>query len=82
METEAAAVPTSEKPTVRIEQWRVGRLGGSGPKRIYGIAYGHPDPMFPDGTAIWTSEIVQSDYPNGLVETRNSIYTLGAQAPE
>lgn len=63
------------KPEVRIENWYVVV------KRIHGDAYGHP--RFDDGTAVVTSVIEKPKTPykeGDVVETRNTLYTLGKPA--
>ena len=62
-----------EKPQVKIENWMESRQG------FLGESVGHP--RFEDGTQIQTSFV--DDYKHGeykegdVVETQNTIYTLG-----
>lgn len=76
-------VPSDEKPRVRLENWSHFQFPFS---RLTGNAYGHP--FHADGEEVWSSRIllVQDDAdstivtlaPGVEVETRNSIYILGA----
>ena len=72
-------IPQEAKPACRIENWHTTRLG-DGNERLDGTVFGHPDPMFPDGSRIITSAIVLIDEDAEFAETRNSIYHLGARA--
>jgi hypothetical protein len=71
-----------EKPFVRLENWAVVeeklalRYEELKPgERLMGNILG--DARAPDGTLIYTSIILRVDIPNGVVETRNTLYHLG-----
>ncbi len=64
------------KPKIFIEDWKIVEwIWVDNTEVIIGRCYGHPN--IPDGTAIRTSEIVKKDIPNGVIETKNSMYILG-----
>lgn len=76
-----------DKPEVKIEQWWVAAAqdmllpfdlspNDDGYHFLHGVCTGHP--RLSDGTHIHTSYVVNFDWKNGRVETRNSIYILGA----
>ena len=71
-----------KKPTARIENWAVVDSVSSPDyrelepdRRLTGNIFGHAE--LPNGV-IYTSAIVSIDTARRLVETRNSVYELGA----
>ncbi len=72
---------------VVMQNWSVCEAPGGNPfiaperraKKLQGLVYGHPE--FPDGSQIMTSDIVEHDYANKTVRTRNTVYTLGKIDP-
>lgn len=65
-------VAASTKPTVGLENWvHVGNV-------LIGDVVGHP--RLGDAEGCRTSAIIRMDEANGICETRNTIYRLGAKA--
>lgn len=72
---------------VVMENWSICDAPGADPyqpperraKMLQGYVHGHPD--FEDGSQIMTSMIVEHDYPNRTVRTKNTVYTLGKIDP-
>lgn len=56
-----------------IQNWYV--MG----KLVVGNLFNDPTERFPDGAFIHTSDIVKIDEENALLETNNSIYSLGVK---
>lgn len=56
----------------RIENWYIGH-----DDRLYGEAYGHPDPKIPDGSPVITTRVVTYDRLNNRAVTQNTEYVLG-----
>jgi hypothetical protein len=77
----------TQKPSVKLEDWAVvpsaspGSYEGLGPgKLLVGRAFGHD--RIKSGMFIFTSTIVQVDTNNRIVETRNTVYSLGEMSRE
>lgn len=69
-----------QKQKARLENWHLRSNGFDGETRLHGQVYGHP--RFKDGDAVITSKLINKDWKNNLVETLNTIYTLGKQYDE
>jgi hypothetical protein len=76
-----------EKPTIKIEDWAIGSIGGepykapeAQSKALYGHVLDHP--THGDIPFARTSAIVNIDLANRRVETQNSIYLLGKINPD
>jgi hypothetical protein len=67
------------KPHARIEQWDL-ILSSN---RWYLVGFVFDDCKLPNGTLAVTSEAIEAYISNGVarVETKNSVYRLGAPAP-
>lgn len=63
-----------------IHNWYVtNSWSGSKGKLVVGNLFNDPTERFPDGAFIHTSDIVKIDEENALLETNNSIYSLGVK---
>ncbi len=81
-----------DKPKVALENWYYSHSQYGGFKMpsdteckdkhvfLHGEAHGHP--RFEPGTHIYTSYIESADFARRTVETRNTLYSLGAPLPE
>lgn len=66
------------KPEARIENWEIGTIYEGSPEVLFGNVYGHSNPELFDGVNVHTSPIVNKDLRNNRVETKNTVYILGA----
>jgi len=69
--------PPTQKPVVRLEQWRYWQIESPWRRRhvLSGEAFGHPSPWIDDGGRVTTSQIIGTR--GSLIETQNSLYHLG-----
>ena len=58
-----------------LKKWRIVTIYGNKVVAI-GNIYNDIKKRFADGTEIRTSTILQADFINGVIETKNSIYHL------
>lgn len=58
-----------------LKNWEIMRRGG-GAVVISGVIYNDIKGRFSDGTTITTSRVLNADFINGIVETKNSVYSL------
>ena len=57
-----------------LKNWSFERCTGG--VVVVGTVYNDIKGRFPDGTLIHTSMVLQADFVNGVIETRNSVYHL------
>jgi hypothetical protein len=69
------------KQSAHLDKWSTIQLG-DGHVRYLGIVTGHP--TLPEGEEIFTSPVVDVREEDGIkiVETRNTVYTLGEPSSE
>ena len=77
----------TQKPTVKLEDWAVVPVPNSGSYQalrpgslLVGRVFGHQ--RIEMGKFIFTSPIVHVDAQQGIVETRNTLYSLGEASHE
>lgn len=70
----------SDKPFAgTIENWYITDSLFSTGKLVNGNLFGDPMKRFEEGAFIHTSLVVKLDEEKGLLETRNSLYSLGVK---
>lgn len=74
---------TKRKRVVDMRDWYVGRYPFArardeprGVIILYGVPLNHPGPLVSNTKHIATSQILNIDYPNRIIETRNTCYRL------
>jgi hypothetical protein len=64
------------KQKARLDNWKLIKL--SGKRLLCGNVIAHP--RHPDGTFVYTSELLELDEESGICETMNTIYRLETRA--
>lgn len=57
-----------------LKNWTIEKCGNS--VIVYGDVYNDIKGRFEDGDHIHTSKVLNADFVNGVIETRNSVYHL------